>query len=164
MKKQKAKPAFIKYLYTQENLSTVQIAKILELHKSTISKHLRKQGISKGVDDPNRDKYGRYIKDGVSYAPYVASNCHRFKNGKASYRKLAFEVYGFKKECVHCQTTEKIQIHHKDKNRNNNKKENLVPVCASCHMKVEHPEIIQAMQEGLKKYREEKRKEKAKKG
>jgi len=32
-----------------------------------------------------------------------------------------------------------LNIHHKDKNRKNNHIENLITVCASCHLKCFHP-------------------------
>jgi hypothetical protein len=53
--------------------------------------------------------------------------------GKYTYREL------FKEDeliCFRCGYNEfncAIEIHHKDGNRRNNKKENLLPLCANCH-------------------------------
>lgn len=35
--------------------------------------------------------------------------------------------------CGYCEFSCAIDIHHKDKNRLNNRKENLIPLCANCH-------------------------------
>jgi hypothetical protein len=152
MAKQKLDPALVMYLYVNRGLSTVDIARQLEVHKSSVSACLRKQGISKGANDENRDPFGRYIKEGVSYAPMKGERCYNWKGGEGVYRSIAFEYYD--KVCVHCGSEKNIQIHHIDKNRKNNHPSNLRVVCASCHMKVEHPDILQKLQEGAKRYRE----------
>lgn len=36
-------------------------------------------------------------------------------------------------KCVRCGFSDKIVVHHKDKNRNNNQMDNLITVCKSCH-------------------------------
>lgn len=51
---------------------------------------------------------------------------------RIAYQRLAHAVYG--KACNICGKTEgQIDCHHRDKNRNNNKKENLQVLCARCH-------------------------------
>jgi 5-methylcytosine-specific restriction endonuclease McrA len=53
-----------------------------------------------------------------------------------SIRKLVVEVYDGK--CAECEC--KYQhIHHIDHNPNNNKIDNLVPLCLNCHI-MKHPE------------------------
>lgn len=48
------------------------------------------------------------------------------------YQRIAYERYG--KKCSICgQTERQIDVHHKDKNKKNNKIENLQVLCASCH-------------------------------
>ena len=52
-----------------------------------------------------------------------------------AYQRKAHEIYG--KKCSICAETEgQIDVHHKDKNRKNNKIENLQVLCASCHTKL----------------------------
>jgi hypothetical protein len=59
-------------------------------------------------------------------------------DGENSYREL------FEPEeliCARCSYNEfigSIQIHHKDRNRKNNIKDNLIPLCANCHMGLHH--------------------------
>jgi len=36
-------------------------------------------------------------------------------------------------ECYFCETKKELQIHHKDKNRQNNDKNNLLILCPKCH-------------------------------
>lgn len=42
--------------------------------------------------------------------------------------------------CVHCGSDENLHVHHIDRNRSNNLPENLLVLCAKCHIK-EHAEI-----------------------
>jgi hypothetical protein len=53
------------------------------------------------------------------------------------YRKLALEYLGDK--CVHCGSTERLHIHHKDVNSENNNVSNLELLCIKCHMGNPHP-------------------------
>lgn len=53
----------------------------------------------------------------------------------AHYSRIAFEEYKFDKKCTMCGSEIDICIHHKDKNRKNNTKENLEILCKSCHIK-----------------------------
>ena len=56
-------------------------------------------------------------------------------NKKYAYQRKAYEFYG--KKCSVCGEIEnQIDVHHKDKNRKNNKIENLQVLCASCHTKL----------------------------
>lgn len=75
-----------------------------------------------------------------------ASYHNRFKSGKShpsfrngsstsTYRKLAFEEYG--KVCNRCgydKHEQVLEVHHKDRNRKNNKISNLEVLCANCHV------------------------------
>lgn len=49
-----------------------------------------------------------------------------------AYQRIAYEEYG--KLCGKCgQTNGQIDVHHKDMNKKNNKVNNLMVLCASCH-------------------------------
>ena len=55
-------------------------------------------------------------------------------NGKYNYRKRAMEQYG--EQCQNCHYNEYVQIlqvHHIDKNRDNNDLSNLKVLCPNCH-------------------------------
>ena len=62
-----------------------------------------------------------------------------YKNGIAYYRRVAFDFYG--KRCGVCGAIfdkNKLEVHHKDKNRKNNKIHNLLVICRRCHMSIHH--------------------------
>jgi len=56
-----------------------------------------------------------------------------WKGGSSIYRKLAFEEYRMEKKCETCGSLKLIDVHHIDKDKYNNKKENLQILCRSCH-------------------------------
>jgi hypothetical protein len=51
-----------------------------------------------------------------------------------NYRKTAFNLHG--NACLICGFDKVIEVHHIDKNRKNNTKENLVPLCPNHHMMI----------------------------
>ncbi len=65
--------------------------------------------------------------------------CFDFKcsRNKIKNNKYVWEyINQFKKECMFCGSKDYLEIHHKDKNNENNRIDNLVFVCHSCHEKV----------------------------
>lgn len=52
------------------------------------------------------------------------------ENG-TTYRQKALDCYGEK--CVDCGATDAIEIHHINRDRDDNRVENLIPLCRSCH-------------------------------
>lgn len=60
-------------------------------------------------------------------------NNGNYNTGIGSYRKIAFDVYPHK--CARCgyENILALEVHHKDKNRNNNSIENLEILCCNCH-------------------------------
>ena len=51
------------------------------------------------------------------------------------YQRIAYETY--EKKCSKCGREDgQIDVHHKDKNRKNNRIDNLQVLCASCHAKI----------------------------
>ena len=56
-------------------------------------------------------------------------------NAHTTARKVN-ELIMHKTECERCGKTGKLDIHHRDKNWNNNEPENLQCLCRSCHMKL----------------------------
>ena len=55
-----------------------------------------------------------------------------YKNGIRTGKRILLEI---KSLCENCGTNKDLQIHHIDKNRNNNQLSNLVLLCRSCHSK-----------------------------
>ena len=59
-----------------------------------------------------------------------------FDNSK-SYRKRAFSHYPHQCATCHWDEDERIlEVHHKDSDRNNNRVENLIILCPTCHRKI----------------------------
>jgi len=57
----------------------------------------------------------------------------RWLDGHKAVRRLAFLRYKLKKICNKCSSRKEIVVHHKNKDRTNNSKENLEILCNSCH-------------------------------
>jgi len=52
------------------------------------------------------------------------------------YQRLAKD--NFKQECSICKSTKNILVHHKNQDQKDNRLENLVVVCKSCHSLIHH--------------------------
>ena len=76
-------------------------------------------------------------------AAHVTKNS-KYINGKSIYRDLAIKHYGAK--CSKCgySILEALQVHHLDRNRNNNNIYNLTVVCANCHVLIHKSYSIHA--------------------
>ena len=76
---------------------------------------------------------------------------HINSDKKSSYRMICFELH--KKECCVCGFHEAIHVHHIDGNRENNSKENLIPLCpnhhAMIHDKKYHKQITRKVDQYL---------------
>lgn len=77
-----------------------------------------------------RGKFGRYGNDGKHCS---GEHSPTWVSGIGSYRKLVDLT-----ACSLCGSKNNIQVHHKDKNRKNNEKSNLVVLCAKCHIFIAH--------------------------
>ena len=58
-------------------------------------------------------------------------NNGNFKTGESSHREKCFKAHG--KKCIICGESIVVDSHHRDWDRTNNGKENLVPVCPTHH-------------------------------
>lgn len=57
-----------------------------------------------------------------------------YKNGETSYREIAFRYHPKKcNRCGYCKIPEILEVHHKDRNRQNNYSTNLEVLCSTCH-------------------------------
>lgn len=86
-------------------------------------------------DCANKSKKGKHFsKDTEFTKDTVAWDKHpRFKTGKWTYRRF------LRSSCEQCSSEDNLFIHHVDENRENNKIDNLMTVCAKCHTSVFHP-------------------------
>ena len=75
----------------------------------------------------------------------IAENAYNWNGGQNVYRKI-MERSDATKKCIKCGLTDYriLEVHHKDKNRKNNRLNNLVWLCCNCH-KLEHVKSRQDM-------------------
>jgi len=69
---------------------------------------------------------------------------------KVDYRKIAKKYH--KMECIICEEDLMIDIHHFDRDRDNNNPENLVPICATHHRYIHHNENYYIIKECIDDY------------
>ena len=70
---------------------------------------------------------------------YSGENHFNWKYGESAYRRI-LRAAGYKEICKLCNTDDKriLIVHHRDKNRKNNKVSNLIWLCHNCHYLVHH--------------------------
>jgi len=68
-----------------------------------------------------------------------------YKTGKSSYRNLGLNTYGHK--CAVCDESLLVQVHHIDKDRDNNSIDNLIVLCPTHHeyLHSEHIDVIKPL-------------------
>lgn len=93
-------------------------------------------------NNPAKDpEVRKKISQNHAPVPWLIEN--RYDNYKGidiqNYRKKAFRFYG--KRCNRCGSEERIEVHHKDRDRKNNDLNNLEVLCKSCHVS-EHLEEL----------------------
>lgn len=87
----------------------------------------------------------------VKSSKYCSKTCHNrsnsdkidrkgknnpaWKGGIQTYRKKAWSI--FERKCSLCNSTEKLDIHHINGNRYDNRIENLKPLCRKCHQQLD---------------------------
>ena len=80
-----------------------------------------------------RHSFKKGNKFGELSRGHIAHN-KKYKDNRNSYKLIAFR--DLPRKCIRCGTEDLrvLEVHHKDKNRLNNKVENLEIVCANCHL------------------------------
>ena len=61
---------------------------------------------------------------------------HRFMDGQSKYRRNFERTFPLQRSCEICLGTQNLVVHHVDRNRENNRMDNLVMLCRSCHAQV----------------------------
>ena len=80
----------------------------------------------------------------VSTSKYCSKACHaKSKVTRAEYASVREAFRTLPNECYHCNTAQNLLLHHIDGNHLNNDPVNWRIVCRSCHVKVEHPEVLE---------------------
>ena len=86
------------------------------------------------VSGKNNPMYGKRGKDAPSYIDGRSSFIGE------TYRKKLL-ASGRKQICEICNTTDNLQVHHKDKNHYNNNIDNLAWLCSKCHHTIAHKHL-----------------------
>ena len=114
-----------------------------EVACATCAKKVYRQG-----KDLKRSQSGKYFCDKSCQTTwrnrlYVGEKHKNFRTGESSYRER-MKRSKVLKECRLCHTrdTRVLAVHHIDKNRSNNKIENLAWLCHNCHFLVHHYEGV----------------------
>lgn len=103
----------------------------------------------------------RVKKNGISIKKYfdkkVENNIKLFESGFNifNWEQINKHIKIRYKKCQICNKKNKITTHHIDKNRNNNRKNNLMFICYKCHTK-HHPENIEIIRNCNNKRKAEK--------
>lgn len=85
------------------------------------------------VKGKNNPMYG---KRGVLSPSYIDG---RNSLKGSTYQKI-MQINNVKKECKVCGSTKNVQVHHIDKNHDNNDFNNLIYLCSLCHSKKHNKE------------------------
>ena len=114
----------IKKMYL-EGFSVRSIADKLSIGKTTVARIVKGLGISR----PNIQQRNSLGMFGVEVNP-KPKKCNTLK----TYRNIIKDS----SRCELCGSVEKLVVHHKDRNRTNNTRDNLSIVCDYCHRTVIH--------------------------
>lgn len=108
--------------------------------------------------DPNNQKIcpvckKLYSKKGVTCSHGCANIYFRSGENNPNWREDSYRSTCFlyhKKECVVCKESKIVEVHHLDEDRENNKPENLIPLCPTHHQYFHsrfRDEVIQQIEE-----------------
>src|SRR2546425_11096317 len=87
----------------------------------------------------HRRKFGNRLEDFTRFMKrkYCSKSCNYVRPPVSSRKGFLYSARKHrKKQCENCNSTERLQIHHKDENWKNNLPSNLKTLCPSCHMKL----------------------------
>lgn len=100
-----------------------------QIHRSNVSKE--------GWNDDRKKRMSELFtgRDTTGWNVAKGDRKPNWKGGKSprAYRRIAFEEYKMPKVCERCGSTKNLNVHHRDRNRSNNTRENLMILCERCH-------------------------------
>lgn len=108
-----------------------------------------KEFIWEGRQKTKAYKKARFCSRSCAASVGGQAKSERLKDSERSYRSLCFKYH--KKECVVCGEDKIVAVHHYDHNHNNNKPENLVPLCPTHHQYI-HSEYNYLVEDKVKNY------------
>lgn len=120
--------------------------KLSEKHKTSIRLALYRPDVNKKLSVWSKDRLPPNLEYARSKSPIQKGekNLRWNPNYQDSYgyeftRRLKLEILNRDKYCCkNCLAFEKLVIHHIDEDKSNNKEDNLITLCRTCHMKVHH--------------------------
>lgn len=138
------------WLYYQNitlNKTFVQISKDFGYNVSTLKKWARKFNIPKkgtGYFNEGRSPWNKGLNEEddprvkIQAEALRTYHCDGRHDGETIILKDDTKVYQkhMLDKCECCGTTENLEVHHKDKDRENNDPSNLLTVCESCHQRI----------------------------
>ncbi len=86
-----------------------------------------------------RRRFGNRLEDFTRWNQriYCSKQCNYIRpeaTTRGSYHRFAKKFLN--QSCSICQSTDNLEVHHKDRNWKNNDQSNLETLCHSCHMKL----------------------------
>jgi hypothetical protein len=107
--------------------------------------HTCKKNTYKSLKDQRRSKSGKFFCNKKcqtiwrNSSVFSGENHANWKGGESSYRQRLLKTE-LAQICARCSSDDKriLVVHHKDKNRQNNKFSNLIWLCHNCHYLVHH--------------------------
>jgi hypothetical protein len=90
----------------------------------------KRRGAWRKASEERRKAKGSLMGVGSGGNQWGTKN-HRWKDGRRSYRRLALDIHG--RKCFICGRDSMLQVHHTDRDRLENNKVNLLPLCLDCH-------------------------------
>jgi len=89
-----------------------------------------KETRKKMSESQKKHKVTKQTRNKISESQKGSKSIH-WKGGDDKYwRNKLKETF---KDCVLCKGKRKLEMHHKDKNRSNNERNNLIILCETCH-------------------------------
>lgn len=117
---------------------------IPEHHCVYCGKKMERRCVNGKLEDLSVFKRRKYCSKECMRKAFVKTNGDGQLSGPAhhSARMIMYLINGKEKVCEVCGSNKNVDVHHKDRNPNNNAESNLMLVCRSCHNKIHNPQNV----------------------